>query len=233
MPVRRENVHRRSACPLPYGGPVSRPLLFLDVDGPLNPYAAKPERRPEGCTTIRVAVPLGRPLRVWLNPSHGPALLALGFELCWATTWTAEANRWIGPVLGLPELPYVDFDRGLPAERRTGIHWKTEAIVAYAGGTAVRLGGRRTGPGGHPVRPRPPPRPGPAPSRRSPDRAAGRRLRRTGGVPGVPAVRRLSVLPAGRTLSSAGAASCVSCGCAGSRSGRPRPRCSGGPRRRR
>ncbi len=64
MPVRRENIHRLSARPLPYVGPVSRPLLFLDVEGPLNPYAAKPERRPEGCTTIRATVPFGRPLRV-------------------------------------------------------------------------------------------------------------------------------------------------------------------------
>lgn len=31
-----------------------RPLLYLDVDGPLNPYAAKPERRPEGYTTHRM-----------------------------------------------------------------------------------------------------------------------------------------------------------------------------------
>jgi hypothetical protein len=113
---------------------VSRPLLFLDVDGPLNPYAAKPERRPEGYTTLRVALQPGRPLRVWLNPSHGPALLALGYDLCWATTWMDAANRWIGPVLGLPELPYVDFGEGLFAFRPDGVHWKTEAIVRYAEG---------------------------------------------------------------------------------------------------
>ncbi|MFE0674948.1 hypothetical protein [Streptomyces sp. NPDC058867] len=53
---------------------MARPLLFLDVDGPLNPWAAKPERRPEGCTTIRATAGPGRPLRVWLNPAHGPAL---------------------------------------------------------------------------------------------------------------------------------------------------------------
>jgi hypothetical protein len=111
-----------------------RPLLFLDVDGPLNPYAAQPERRPEGYTTIRAQVRPGRPLRVWLNPSHGPALLALGYDLCWATTWTAEANRWIAPVVGLPELPYVDFGSALLTERPDGVHWKTAAIVAYAEG---------------------------------------------------------------------------------------------------
>ncbi|MEU6772947.1 hypothetical protein [Streptomyces sp. NPDC046759] len=113
---------------------MSRPLLFLDVDGPLNPYAAQPERRPAGCTTIRVPLFSRRPLRVWLNPDHGPALLELGFELCWATSWMADANVWIAPVVGLPELPYVDFGTGLFAERPDGVHWKTEAIVAYAGG---------------------------------------------------------------------------------------------------
>ncbi|MEU6614744.1 hypothetical protein [Streptomyces parvus] len=122
------------------------PLLFLDVDGPLNPYAAQPERRPAGYTTLRVPTDSGisavrgglstrrRPLRVWLNPEHGPALLGLGYELCWATTWMAEANRWIAPTLGLPELPFVDFGDALFRERPDGVHWKTGPLVDYAAG---------------------------------------------------------------------------------------------------
>lgn len=125
---------------------VNRPLLFLDVDGPLNPYAAKPEKRPDGYTTLRVPWDSGtpveraglsvrrRPLRVWLNPAHGQALLRLGYELCWATTWMADANRWIAPVLGLPELPFVDFGDDLFQERPDGLHWKTAPLVDYANG---------------------------------------------------------------------------------------------------
>ncbi|MFF8595765.1 hypothetical protein ACF061_30825 [Streptomyces sp. NPDC015220] len=113
---------------------MSRPLLFLDVDGPLNPWAAEPERPPRGYTTIHVALHPGRALRVRLNPSHGPALLGLGYDLCWATTWMDAANRWIAPVVGLPELPYVDFGTGLLAVRPDLVHWKTEAIVTYAAG---------------------------------------------------------------------------------------------------
>ncbi|MFI0738566.1 hypothetical protein ACH4PU_10785 [Streptomyces sp. NPDC021100] len=125
---------------------MSRPLLFLDVDGPLNPYAAQPERRPDGYTTLRVPRDDGapargdepslrrRPLRVWLNPEHGRALLRLGYELCWATTWMADANRWIAPVLGLPELPFVDFGEALFRERPDGVHWKTAPLVEYATG---------------------------------------------------------------------------------------------------
>ncbi|WP_330172474.1 hypothetical protein OG875_02045 [Streptomyces sp. NBC_01498] len=124
---------------------MSRPLLFLDVDGPLNPCAAQPERRPEGCTTIRVPRAGGtpeedelllrrRPLRIWLNPAHGRELLGLGYELCWATTWMADANRWIAPVLGLPPLPFVDFGDALFQERPDGVHWKTAVLVDHADG---------------------------------------------------------------------------------------------------
>ncbi|MFJ5561108.1 hypothetical protein ACIQCD_27760 [Streptomyces sp. NPDC093250] len=124
---------------------MNRPLLFLDVDGPLNPYAAKPERRPDGYTTLRVPLDDGhegdwglssrrRSLRVWLNPEHGRMLRRLGFELCWATTWMDDANRWIAPVLGLPKLPFVDFGDVLLQERPDGVHWKTGPLVDYAGG---------------------------------------------------------------------------------------------------
>ncbi|MFI9756027.1 hypothetical protein [Streptomyces collinus] len=125
---------------------MSRPILFLDVDGPLNPYAAKPERRPDGYTTLRVPLEGGaseehrslsfrrRTLRVWLNPEHGRDLLRLDYELCWATTWMAEANRWIAPVLGLPELPFVDFGDVLLQDRPDGVHWKTAPLVEYADG---------------------------------------------------------------------------------------------------
>ncbi|MFD3645870.1 hypothetical protein ACFWVT_00905 [Streptomyces cyaneofuscatus] len=125
---------------------MSLPLLFLDVDGPLNPYAAQPERRPAGYTTIRVPRNDGspdeslgltgrrRPLRVWLHPGHGRSLLRLGYELCWATTWMDDANRWIAPVIGLPELPFVDFGDALFRERPDGVHWKTGPLVEYARG---------------------------------------------------------------------------------------------------
>ncbi|QES47164.1 hypothetical protein DEJ50_04215 [Streptomyces venezuelae] len=125
---------------------MSRPLLFLDVDGPLNPYAAKAQRRPEGYTTLRVPRESGaageswglhdpaQPLRVWLNPGHGRALLALGFEICWATAWMGRANTWIGPVLGLPELPFVDFGEALFNERPDGVHWKSDPLLEYADG---------------------------------------------------------------------------------------------------
>ncbi|GIH74111.1 HAD domain-containing protein [Planobispora longispora] len=118
-----------------------RPFLLLDVDGPLNPYAAKPERRPAGYTTHRMRPegwddPRLRPLRVWLNPDHGPALLALPYDLVWATTWRHEANAWIAPRLGLPPLPVVDWPELHSAARDDGVHWKTRRLVEWAAGRA-------------------------------------------------------------------------------------------------
>lgn len=53
----------------------------------------------------------GERLGLTLNPAHGRLLRVLagaaGAELAWATTWEDLANRYIGPVLGLPELPVV------------------------------------------------------------------------------------------------------------------------------
>jgi hypothetical protein len=130
-------------------------LLLLDVDGPLNPYAAKRNLRPPGYATFRrtsYGAWLGgrnarrhKGLRVWLHPGHGAILRALaeetGLELVWATTWLDEANTFIGPSVGLPELPVIHYP---PADlqcegdgghrwRRDGA-WKWSGVAAYAAG---------------------------------------------------------------------------------------------------
>ncbi|MFC6598932.1 HAD domain-containing protein [Kitasatospora paranensis] len=78
-----------------------KPLLYVDVDGVLNPadpYPADDFHRHEM---------LG--YEVLLTPRHGAWLreLADHYELCWATTWQESANELLCPVLGLPDLPVV------------------------------------------------------------------------------------------------------------------------------
>lgn len=77
-----------------------------------------------------------KPLRVWLNPAHGPALLDLPVELVWATTWEQEANEWISPVLGLPALPVVYWpeESARPAQEAGGLFRKTRTLTDYAAG---------------------------------------------------------------------------------------------------
>ncbi|MFF7988765.1 HAD domain-containing protein [Kitasatospora xanthocidica] len=128
-----------------------RPVLLVDVDGPLNPDAAKPHRRPAEYETHRLMTPRWeaaerrrlrawglpnkrpKPLRVWLNPAHGAALAALPFDLVWATTWEEEANEFLAPILGLPALPVITWSDPRP-EPGAGVFWKTPEVVAWARG---------------------------------------------------------------------------------------------------
>lgn len=108
-----------------------RPLVLLDVDGPLNVWAAS--ERPASYVEHRWRMSWRRWRTAWLDPSHGPRLLALAAdldaELAWCTTWEDDANRYVGPALGLPPLRVV----GLRAyEGRSG--WKFPAVGRFAAG---------------------------------------------------------------------------------------------------
>ncbi|MEV7157255.1 hypothetical protein AB0N77_21950 [Streptomyces misionensis] len=124
---------------------MSKPLLLLDVDGVLNPFAAPPGRMPQGFRQH-----LMRPrawiaqhphlletdvedLPVWLNADHGAELLDLPYDLVWATTWEDDSNRFIGPVIGLPALPVITWSapHAYPPD---GTYFKTADIVRYAAG---------------------------------------------------------------------------------------------------
>lgn len=104
--------------------PARLPLLLLDVDGVLNPYAAPccPPGYTEhelfpGEEAVRVCAAHGR----WL------AELAIRFQLVWATGWGAEANRLLAPLLQIPELPVIGFPP-VPFHPRD----KLPAVARYA-----------------------------------------------------------------------------------------------------
>ncbi|GAB4058254.1 HAD domain-containing protein [Catellatospora paridis] len=109
-------------------GATNRPLLFLDVDGPLLPFGMteQPER------PAAPPQPGVHPLLARLVPEHGRALSRLPCDLVWATTWMDDANEVIAPRLGLPELPVVTW----PGEddEDTRLHWKTRGLVEWAAG---------------------------------------------------------------------------------------------------
>ena len=111
-----------------------RPVLFLDVDGPLIPFGPGFDSGFGSGAPVRGPLTdSGNPLLTRLDPTVGARLLALPCELVWATTWRHEANVTIAPRLGLPRLPTVSWpeDDDTPAPR--GLHWKTRPLAEWAG----------------------------------------------------------------------------------------------------
>ncbi|GIE28272.1 hypothetical protein Ait01nite_013170 [Actinoplanes italicus] len=106
-----------------------RPLIFLDVDGPLIPLRARPGT-PPGPPAPDAS---GHPLIHRLDPADGPRLQALGGDLVWATTWMDTANELLAPRLGLPRLPVVAFGDD-DNTSHGGLHWKTATIIDWARG---------------------------------------------------------------------------------------------------
>lgn len=108
-----------------------KPLLLIDVDGPLNPWAASGRKnQKEGFRRYHI-----ESFVVYLKKAHGKALLNLNdvFDLAWCTTWEHQANTDIGPKIGLPDLPVVPFGKLLPDKPpEAGLYWKTAVVNAYA-----------------------------------------------------------------------------------------------------
>lgn len=112
-------------------GRPERPYLLLDVDGVLNPLCLRPPGRvPDGFTEHRLTG-----LRVLLAPAHGDWLreLSATYDLVWATSWAGDADRLIGPILGLPAgLPVITF-----GAEQVGSTVKLPAVIAFVGDRAL------------------------------------------------------------------------------------------------
>lgn len=107
-----------------------KPYLLVDVDGVLAPVVFGPA--PPGFEMHTVRALTGTDHDVWLNPEHGAWLRMLAelYELVWATGWEHEAHRLLGPLLGLPEMPVIEFTNrpvfGVPL-------WKLPDVIEFVG----------------------------------------------------------------------------------------------------
>ncbi|MEU7802426.1 HAD domain-containing protein [Micromonospora arborensis] len=118
-------------------GSAGRPLLFLDVDGPLIPFGGTPQQYATCETGTEPRETSSNPFLCRINPEHGSRLTALRCDLAWATTWMDDANEIIAPRIGLPQLAVVIWPEPTDTDEqdeRNGLHWKTRALVDWAAG---------------------------------------------------------------------------------------------------
>jgi HAD domain in Swiss Army Knife RNA repair proteins len=103
---------------------MSRPLLFMDVDGVLNPFPDTPP----GFDELDLFPEDREPVR--LHPAHGDWLreLAEVFDVVWATGWGEDANSRLCPHFGLEPFELL----ALPAVPFTAEE-KVPAVAACAG----------------------------------------------------------------------------------------------------
>ncbi|MEU5553519.1 HAD domain-containing protein [Micromonospora sp. NPDC047793] len=108
-------------------------MVFVDIDGVLIPFRARPAAAGRAHSGSAEDGPdcYGNPLLDRLDLDDGRRLLALPGELVWASTWMAEANEVVAPRLGLPALPVVDWIDD-DEEPPSGVHWKTASVARWA-----------------------------------------------------------------------------------------------------
>ncbi|MFJ1841376.1 HAD domain-containing protein [Streptomyces sp. NPDC088146] len=121
------------------------PYLLLDIDGVLIPFPAADSSTPP--THVRHTVlPTGRrpdnPVAIWLDPDHGPLLTSLltsGFvNPVWCTSWRNDAATIIGPLLGVPDFPYLDLPRPqIATSHPNGYLWKRDHVDPWLGSAPV------------------------------------------------------------------------------------------------
>jgi HAD domain in Swiss Army Knife RNA repair proteins len=108
------------------------PVIFIDVDGVLNPEDPHEDNR------VVLAKPEGSAWTFPLNLSarQGRLLTALaretGAEIVWCSTWQQDANEWVGSRIELPpELPHLRLEPARFSETLGAVKARTAA--AYAG----------------------------------------------------------------------------------------------------
>jgi hypothetical protein len=120
----------RSRRRRPVSGGGGKPVLAVDVDGVVLLHGfAEPPRWP--VATMEMIDGMIHPIAV----GTGDRLRELSkhFDLVWASGWERRTNL-LGPLLGLPEHPYLSFDG---AARFGSADWKLNPLAEYASGRAL------------------------------------------------------------------------------------------------
>ena len=108
-----------------------RPILAVDVDGVISLFGFE---EPPDRSLARFELIDGMVHCISLGAGERLRRLAEHYELIWATGWEERANDVLPRILGLPELPVINF--GGAAQFGTA-HWKLEPLAETAEGRAL------------------------------------------------------------------------------------------------
>jgi hypothetical protein len=110
---------------------MSRPVLAIDVDGVISLFGFD---EPPTHDVARFELIDG--MVHCISLAAGERLRRLGefYEMIWATGWEEKANDYLPNVLGVPELPVLNF-KG--AARFGSAHWKLAPLDKYGEGRPV------------------------------------------------------------------------------------------------
>ena len=110
---------------------MSRPVLAVDVDGVVSLFGYD---EPPDATVACFEEIDGMTYCISLAAGERLRRLSAFYELLWASGWEARANRYLPRLLGLPELPHLDFEG---AARFGSAHWKLRPLGEYAQARAL------------------------------------------------------------------------------------------------
>jgi hypothetical protein len=84
---------------------MKRPVLLMDIDGVLNPYAAS--TCPTGYSEYQLFPDDPEPHRLCVQHGAWLAELSNTFDIAWASAWGCMAHELLGPILGIERFPFV------------------------------------------------------------------------------------------------------------------------------
>lgn len=122
---------------------MTRIFFLCDIDGVLIPFPADdgaiPQTHREHWARFSGKA---EPVRIWLDPDHGPLLARFvehaGVEPTWCSTWRQDCAPEIGARLGLPTWPSIPLPTPpTDSSHQAGHLWKQPHVAAFAGEAAL------------------------------------------------------------------------------------------------